>query len=471
MLKTIRDLISGNSKVSNATLAPDPKLVTEPIRILSDGRAIELVLGKQTLRLYPEGPISICAKAGGKDWILVDPDRFFSGVAGFARIECGQAVLVGRDNELLGRIFDFPKSVMRRHLALVNDDGEIIIKPLDNDKRTYVSSVPEGADVDWMAARRLKNLRRLRAIFGGPIELLPPEQAMATLEEVQTILADEAYRPPNSLNRPGALLDLPGELTPIVVGDIHAQLDNLLKILSLDGHLDALERGDAYLLFLGDTVHREGEGELEEMDSSLLTLDLLFKLKVHLPRNVFFLRGNHESFDREVGKGGVPQARLLWQHTRAVRGKKYAKRLAEYFDLLACLARSQDFIACHGGPPRRKASLRSLIDIHENPQLGHELVWNRLRRTGRPDGYAKRDVKTFREALGAKKDTPFIVSHTPLSATGTTWTDAGEIPGHHIMFSANPEKLAIFVRSGCYMIPLEFPGEPLLDFVNALEAD
>jgi hypothetical protein len=239
----------------------------------------------------------------------------------------------------------------------------------------------------------------------------------------------------------------------------------------LDGHLDALERGDAYLLFLGDTVHREGEGELEEMDSSLLTLDLLFKLKVHLPRNVFFLRGNHESFDREVGKGGVPQARLLWQHTRAVRGKKYAKRLAEYFDLLACLARSQDFIACHGGPPRRKVSLRSLIDIHENPQLGHELVWNRLRRTGRPDGYAKRDVKTFREALGAKKDTPVIVSHTPLSATGTTWTDAGEIPGHHIMFSANPEKLAIFVRSGCYMIPLEFPGEPLLDFVNALEAD
>jgi hypothetical protein len=360
---------------------------------------------------------------------------------------------------------------MRRHLALVNDDGEIIIKPLDNDKKTYFSSVPEGADVDWMADRRLKNLRRLRALFGGPIELLPPEQAMATLEQVYAILDDEAYRPPNSQNRPGALLDLPGELTPIVIGDIHAQLDNLLKILSLDGILDGLERGDAYLLFLGDAVHREGEGELEEMDSSLLTLDLLFKLKSHFPKNVFFLRGNHESFDGEVGKGGVPQGRLLWQHTRALRGKKYAKRLAECFDLLAYLAKSKDFVACHGGPPKRKTSLRNLIDIHDSPRLAQELVWNRLRRTGRPGGYAKRDVKTLREALGAKKDTPFIVSHTPLSRTGAVWTDAGEIPGHHIMFSANPEKLAVFVRSGCDMIPLEFPGEPLLDIVNAIEVE
>lgn len=468
MLKTLRDLITGDNKILEATLAPDPKLVTGPIRILSGGRAIELVLGKQTLRLYPEGPISICAEIGGKDWILLDPDHFFAGAAGFARIECGQSVLVGRDNEHLREIFDLPKSVMRRHLALVNDDGEIIIKPLDNDKKTYISSVPEGADVDWFVARRVKNLRRLRAIFGGPIQLLPPDQAIDALEQVHAILVDEAYRPHSSHNRPGALLDLPGELAPIVVGDIHAQVDNLLKILSLDGYLDALERGDAYLLFLGDTVHREGEGELEEMDSSLLTLDLLFKLKAHLPKNVFLLRGNHESFDGDVGKGGVPQARLLWQHARALRGKKYAKQLAQCFDLLAYLARSSDFVACHAGPPRGKTSLRNVIDLHDNPRLAREIVWGRLRRTGRPDGYAKRDVKALREAVGVKKDTPFIVSHTPLSPTGTIWTDAGEIPGHHILFSANPEKLAIFVRSGCDMVPLEYPAEPLLDFVNSL---
>jgi len=39
-------------------------------------------------------------------------------------------------------------------------------------------------------------------------------------------------------------------LTPIVVGDLHAQLDNLLKILSENSFLDCLERGDAALILL-----------------------------------------------------------------------------------------------------------------------------------------------------------------------------------------------------------------------------
>lgn len=207
------------------------------------------------------------------------------------------------------------------------------------------------------------------------------------------------------------------------------------------------------------------------MDSSLLTLDLLCKLKVHFPKGIFLLRGNHESFDGDVGKGGVPQARLLWQHARSLRGKKYARQLAECFDLLAYLARSRDFVACHAGPPRRKTSFQNLIDLPDDPRLAREILWGRLRRTGRPDGYAKRDVKAFREAVGARKGTPFIVSHTPLSRTGTIWTDAGDIPGHHILYSANPERLAVFVRSGGTMIPLEFPGEPLLDFVNDLETE
>jgi hypothetical protein len=450
-------------------LSPEPQPITGPVRVLSSGRAIELVLGKKRLRLYPDLPVGPGSDLGRKDWILVDPERFVTGIAGFMRVESGQILLVGRGNATLDKYFELPKSVKRRHLELVNQDGEIIIKRLDGEATTCLSSVPQGEDVDWLSALRIKNLRRLRTIFGGPLELLDPEQALETLEHAHAILLDEAYRPKDSENQPGGLLDLPADVTPIVVGDIHAQLDNLLKILSQDHYLDALENGKAYLLFLGDVVHREGDGELEEMDSSLLTLDLLFKLKVHFPRNLFYLRGNHESFDGEVGKGGVPQGRLLWQHCRALRGKKYAKLLADCFGLLAYLAKSKDFVACHGGPPRRETSLRKLIDIRHHPLLAQELIWNRLRRTGRPGGYAKRDVKLFREAIGAKKNTPFIVSHTPLSRTGAIWTDVGDVPDHHIMFSANPSRVAVFIRDGREMMPLEYLVEPLLDFVNGLD--
>ena len=265
-------------------------------------------------------------------------------------------------------------------------------------------------------------------------------------------------------------MELPADRTPIIVGDIHAQLDNLLKILSLDGYLDALEQDKAYFLFLGDLVHREGDGELEEMSSSLLTLDLLYKLKAEFPKNVFFLRGNHESFDDEVGKAGIPQGRLLWKHARNLRGKKYAKLLEECFDSLAYVAQSEDFVACHAGPPRQKVSREKIIGINDHPALANQLIWSRMRRTGRLGGYAKSDVKTLRASLGIKKDTPFLVSHTPLSRSDAFWLDAGEIPGHHIIFSANPEKSAVFVRSGKEMIPLELPGEALLDFANSLSA-
>ena len=469
MLNAFRDLLASDGKISDVAPTPEKRLVTRPIRIASARRGIGLTLGKQSLRLYPEVPLA--SEAGGKNWLVVDPDRYFSSLAGFARLEVGQTMLVGRANPALGTIFNFPKSVMRRHLALANDNGDIIVKPLDEEGITHIFSIPESAGVDWLIGRRLANLKRLRTIFGGPIELLKPSAALAAIDQVHAILCDEAYRPMDSQQRPGGLLDLPDTLTPIVVGDIHAQVDNLLKILSLDGCLDGLEREDAYLLFLGDLVHREGEAELEEMDSSLLTLDLLFKLKSRFPKSVFFLRGNHESFDGEVGKGGVPQARLLWHHARALRGKKYARRLAECFDMLAYVARSRNFIACHGGAPRRKLAIEDVIDLQNDPALSRELQWNRLRRTGRPDGYAKKDVKRFRKALDVEKETPFIVSHTPLSRTGAFWIDAGDIAAHHIMFSANPERLAIFLGSGGEMVPLEYPGEPLLAVANSLEVD
>jgi len=471
MLNTLRDLIVRDGRIEIITPTPKRRLITTPIRIAPECKGIELTLGKQTLRLYPETPIIDDADGDVRHWIVIDPDSYFSNVAGFARLERGQTILIGRANPTLSMIFDFPKSVMRRHLVLANDEGEISVRPLDGESKTYISSVPENADVDWLKERRLINLKRVRRIFGGRIELLEPGSAMTTIEHVYAILADEAYRPKDSQDRPGGLLELPEELAPVLVGDIHAQVDNLLKILSLDGCLDGLERGDTYLLFLGDIVHREGEGELEEMDSSLLTLDLLFKLKSQFPRNVFVLRGNHECFDDEVGKGGVPQARFLWQHARALRGKKYARKLAKCFDMLACVAKSRDFVACHAGPPRSKSALRDVIDVKNNPDLARELLWNRMRRTGHPEGYTKRDVKKFREAVGAKKDTPFIVSHTPLSRTGTVWANAGAIPGHHIMFSANPNRMAIFVRSGCEMVPLEYPGESLLEFANSLQVD
>jgi serine/threonine-protein phosphatase 2B catalytic subunit len=71
----------------------------------------------------------------------------------------------------------------------------------------------------------------------------------------------------------------------LVIGDIHGQFYDLIKILS---HANAL-RGDRQLttklVFLGDYVDR-GINAVEVMV-------LLICLKIEYPERIFLLRGNH----------------------------------------------------------------------------------------------------------------------------------------------------------------------------------
>ena len=469
MLEKLRDQISKLDDSTVLALGSQPYRVVKPVRIAFDGRPIELQMGKQTLHLYPEIGVTPKPQSECKDWILVDPNRFYSEVAGFERLKHGQKILVGRDNERLDAIFGFPKSVAKRHLTMANKNGQIAIKPLDSETETYVSRVEDRDQIDRSMNLSPGNLKHLRKIFGGPVELLSTEEALATIEQAIEVFGDERYRAKDSHGQPGGVLELPSKPTPVIVGDLHAEVDNLLKVLSVGQYLKGLESGDAMLLLLGDTVHGQIHGALEEMNSSLLMLDLIFKLKLRFPERVFWLRGNHETLDESVGKVGVPQGLILREKAQALRGKKYVERLAQCFELLPYVVKTDDFIATHAGPPRSSGTLKDFVDIRDHPELAWQLTWNRLRSPTRPAGFTKKDVKTFRARLGVEKRTPLIVSHTPLSHDGTLWTDAGEIKNLHIVYSANRDRLAIFIRVGREMVPLEYPAEPILEFANQMD--
>ena len=74
-----------------------------------------------------------------------------------------------------------PPFLMRHRNALeLADDGD----PAD---RT-IEQRDDGHD--QQSERRLKNLKHLRRIFGGPIAPLPPEEALADVEAVNRILGD-----------------------------------------------------------------------------------------------------------------------------------------------------------------------------------------------------------------------------------------------------------------------------------------
>ena len=469
MLDILREMFAGNVPVTELT--EQPRSLGTSARLAPCGRAVRLGLGARQLLLSCERKITESDQDDAPTWLVGDAESEEIALRAFIRICPGETILLGRDNEHIQRLFDLPRSLPRRQLELRNEAGALLLRNLAPDHPSTLSLDNEAIPERELRASRLTGLSRLRTVFGGCIEALDTEDSLASLLAVVELLADEAYRPRNSKGRCGGLLELPDTRTPIIVGDLHGQLDNLLRILCEPRCLDALEHGNAYLLLLGDTVHREEQSELEEMDSSLLMLDFLCRLKLRFADSFFWLRGNHESFDQGVGKGGVPQGVLLRSAARKRHGEAYVQALTSLFDALPYVALSSNFIACHGGAPRVAVSKRALVEIHAHPDLAEQLVWVRPRRPSHPAGFGTRDVARFRAALGAAKNTPVIVGHTPLTDDGVLWMNAAKIPGLHVIFDARNETVPVFTRLRDAMVTLEYPAEPLLAIANATCSD
>jgi hypothetical protein len=245
------------------------------------------------------------------------------------------------------------------------------------------------------------------------------------------------------------------------VGDLHTQLDNLLVILTQNQFFDALEKDKACLVIIGDAVHCEIDGQMEEMESSLTIMDFILNLKLRFPQNVFYLRGNHDGFSEEIGKSGVPQGMLWERHVRKARGKKYLEEINTFYDRLPYLAYADDFVVCHAAAPVSKVTLQHLIDIHQNPKLIQEVMNNRLQKPNRPAGYTKGDVKRLRKILGVSPQATFIVGHTPHTPDDTVWVDIGNIPNHCVVYSAHPNWVGVATKVGDRVIPLKYPAEAL----------
>ncbi len=430
---------------------------------------ISLYPDSKVLHLYPEPTLTYESDgATTNNYILFDPDIFYSDIGGFYRLQDEDTIMLGGGDSEQRAILNISPDAPARKLSISIEDGWLTFQSPIPDPRPSIAPLFEDEKIRRVVDWRQNKLRRLREIFGDPIALLPPDEAIALLQEVNEILEHEKHRPRDKDGRPGGVIALPDKSTVIIVGDLHAKADNLLVVLSQNNFLEALESGRATLVILGDAVHPEGDTVLDEMESSMLIMDLIFKLKVRFPQQVFYVRGNHDSYAEEIAKHGIPQG-LLWGKTlKKQRGKAYKKEMRRFYELLPYVAFSRHFVACHAAPPVSSTSLDKMINIRRNPKLYKELADNRLRQANRPSGYSGSDVKRFRKCLDLGKKTPVIVGHTPLDVDDTLWENVGEIENHYIVYSSDSRWVGLMTQIGDRLYPFRYPVEPMISIINAL---
>ncbi len=436
-------------------------LQDQHIRVLNKGFPFQLILGQsgQKLHIYPSPSLKPGPDGITPCFLIFDPDRFFSEISGFMRLETGKTMLIGKVDEQQRAFFQYPSGVCPRYLTIAHARNALIFRDLHTQDGVFISTMTKSRDIQKLSLWRHEKRRKLHAILGDSLQLMSPPQALLALKQVNHIMAHETHRPKDARGVPGGLLVLPDNMTPILVGDLHAQVDNFIKILSENTFLSALERNEAYLVILGDAVHSERDGELDAFESSMLLMDLIFTLKIKFPQQVFYLRGNHDGFSPNIRKGGIPQGVLWGKALRTVRGDAYKKEMDRFYENLPVVAMSKDFLTCHAAPPKAKVTKDLLINTCQYPGLTKELIWNRMRRPNYPAGYTPGDVKRFRKALGLDASVHFIVAHNPLTQEGSVWMNAGKIKNHHILFSGRPHCIAVFTRIGGQMWPLIFPSE------------
>ena len=450
------------------TLDSKAQSLNEAGRVAHDGRCFELIVGDIPLCFQPEIALGVKKKTAYKNWIIsTDHGCSTKNIKGFIRVRLGETIVLGHTNDQYSELFHFDDSVAKRHLSVTNRRGDLILTPLTPDRETKIFRLDDLDYRERLEQGRHQALLEIGRIYGQKIAPLPPDRALRTIRLVNALLRAEPFRPKNAAGKPGGLIEITNTTTPVIVGDLHAQVDNLLKILSENCLLECLRLKTANLIILGDAVHSENAGEMDKFETSMLIMDLIFLLKLKFPENLFYIRGNHDSFDPEINKNGVLQGIQFREALEKSRGQAYVQEMQIFYDSIAHIICSDSFIACHAGPPRGSVTKEELINITDNPKLADELINNRLRRPNHPAGYTKGDVKKLRKCLERPK-TRFIVGHTPMDPFGSFWLHAGAIKNHHIIYSANNDGPSVLIQTGSRFMPISFPAEPLTDLINVL---
>ncbi len=448
-------------------------------RIPTESVVIELQLGGskgRTLHIYPDPPLTATNNEDETSLLIIDPNHFFNEPGGFLRLLPGQGLVIGRHDNDQTKAFQFSESISDRHLTIILKDEHILIKDLASTYGSYVRIITAADMVKRISQDRLHQLYKLISMYGDAFRPLAPSAALHRLQLAHAVLRQnylkfDKNQDPAEIDtlRCEAIIQIHALCNAVLIGDLHGRVDNLLTLLTLGGGLDNLETGNATLIFLGDAVHPDDDGDLADMHSSLIIMDLILTLMIRYPGQVIYLRGNHDGFSEEISKGGISQGKAWSRTLTKHRGIEYRDAMEAFYQDLPYILLHPWFVACHAGPPIQQVEPDHFTNLRQHPKLIRQLTWCRMAKNNRPIGYKAKHIKKFREMLDIPSTTHVIVGHNIIDYENTLWINAGEIENHHVLYGAHPKKIGWVTFVNGELVPLEYPVEPLTKLSETLQ--
>ncbi|MFA5345415.1 MAG: metallophosphoesterase [Candidatus Omnitrophota bacterium] len=263
-----------------------------------------------------------------------------------------------------------------------------------------------GQIIDKESARQYNTGRQDKIGAAAGRGALPKERALKQINEFNSAVRAGKYQQ-------GAVVDLRGILADkevILVGDLHARLDNLKKALNQNGNLKKIQKGEAVLVILGDAVH--SETNLREMDSSIEIMQFIMDLKIDNPDNVYYLLGNHDYLSGNFSKGLVVQGLVYRNKMEELYGKEFVALYEDFIKASPLMVIGKGFVGVHGGPIKG-VSLGQIqkVDVaDEGDSIVKQAQWKRYKDA--EFGYDDKDVQEFMKNMG-QADGLLIVGHSP----------------------------------------------------------
>jgi len=234
------------------------------------------------------------------------------------------------------------------------------------------------------------------ALVGGPLGALLAQATKTTLETEEVYNASLAGAA-RALEGQPAIVDLPRGVPTLVLSDLHARRDFLVKALSheVGGEkvIDLLKAGKVNVVCIGDGMHAEGRAQDrwllaeqdalanrhsnaldQEMVEGLGTMKMVMDLKSQFPANFHFLRGNHDEvkgnfckYSRMVGESALVKDWMVETY-----GEDFLEKYAAFEESLPLVARGDGFVYSHAAPGGRLD--RAQIEARD-PKAFAQVAW------------------------------------------------------------------------------------------------